>query len=449
MGFGAKLALVFAAVAASTAMTVGAASYVTTDRQVLAEVDNFLEERAEEIIGGKRQEPNNRRDEDRRNDRTNDDGVIIGVTPDAEVQVITADGVVESNSGLLLPVDENDRELADKEGPAILRTVDIGGVDYRLLTVHFENDRALQVARSLDETASLLDALQPTLLLIAAGTALLAGVAGWALAQRTTKPLRALTDAVDEVAETRDFSVPVDARGGRDEIGRLGRGFNRMLDALHTSEEQQRRLVQDAAHELRTPLTSITANVDWLMRAPDLDPDARAETLQSVKRELTELNGVIAEIIELATDSRQAPELRATELDAVVAAAVEQFRQRSGRLVDVSAAPITVLGDSEGLARAVTNLLSNADKYSPPGASIGVVVGPQGVFVDDAGPGIPAEERARVFDRFYRRDEDRSKPGSGLGLSIVASIVDQHGGRVGVGDSPLGGARVGFTLPSS
>ncbi len=288
--------------------------------------------------------------------------------------------------------------------------------------------------------------LQTRIVAIAGAVALLSAGVGWIVAQRTTRPLRALTDAVDEVAETRDFSVPVPA-SGRDEVGRLARGFNRMLGALQLSQEQQRRLVQDAAHELRTPLTSLTANVEWLMRAPDVDPATRSETLAGVRRELGELNDVMAEIIELATDSHRPPRLVPTDLAPMVEDTVDRFRRLSGREVVVQAEPAAVMGDADSLARAITNLLSNADKYSPADSPILLQFGPAGVFVDDAGPGIPESEYNLVFERFYRRDQDRSKPGSGLGLSIVAGIVEQHGGEVSVSQSALGGARVGFHLP--
>lgn len=437
MGLGARLALVFAGVAAATALLVGGASYVATDRQVTAEVDSFLVDRANEITDGRRETPKNRRD---------DELDLAAAGNDAEVQVLDGSGDVVSNTGLLLPVSATDVALADRDDRSIVRTVSIDDVDYRMLTEHLSGGGAVQVARSLDESASLLGVLQTRLIVVAGVLALLAAGVGWVVAQRTTRPLRVLTNAVDEVAETRDFSVPV-AESGTDEVGRLARGFNRMLSALQTSRDQQQRLVQDAAHELRTPLTSITANVEWLMRAPDLDPQARVETLSGVRRELGELNDVIAEIIELATDSREPPELQPTDLIAVVDDAVEQFRRRSNRTVSVQSSPATVLGDADALGRAIANLLNNAHKYSPEGSPIGVVAGPDGVFVDDAGPGIPEAERNLVFDRFYRRTEDRSKPGSGLGLSIVAGIVEQHGGAVGITDSPLGGNRVGFRVP--
>ncbi|MEL6985475.1 MAG: ATP-binding protein, partial [Actinomycetota bacterium] len=167
-----------------------------------------------------------------------------------------------------------------------------------------------------------------------------------------------------------------------------------------------------------------------------------------VRRELGELNDVMAEIVELATDSHQPPELIPVDLAPIVEQVSARFVRRTGRSLDANIEPIRVRGDADSLARATTNLLSNADKYSPEGAPVRIEAGPGGVFVDDAGPGIPPNERRAVLERFYRRVEDRSKPGSGLGLSIVASIVEQHGGQVIVTDSELGGARVGFRLPN-
>lgn len=445
MGLSARLAIVFAGVAMATALLVGGASYVTTDRQVAAELDDFLKDRADEIADGQRAQPSDRRQD--RDGRDNDgDRPPVAVSPDAEVQILGEDGTVLTNSGLILPVDSADAQLAVSDGPARFRTVLIDGADFRMITEHLGGGGAVQVARSLEESAGLVNVLQTRILAIAGALAVVAGAVGWVVAQRTTRPLRALTDAVDEVATTRDFSVPVPA-SGRDEVGRLAGGFNRMLGALQQSQEQQRRLVQDSAHELRTPLTSITANIEWLIRAPDLDGAARESALQSIRSELGELNNVMAEIIELATDSHEPPALEATDLGVLVADAVGHFRRRSDREVILDITPVMVMGDSDSLSRAVANLMSNAEKYSPSGTAIAVEVGPDGVFVDDSGPGIPAGEQQLVFERFYRRDEDRSKPGSGLGLSIVSGIIDQHGGATVATDSAQGGARVGFRLP--
>ncbi|MGI9614811.1 MAG: HAMP domain-containing sensor histidine kinase [Acidimicrobiales bacterium] len=437
MGLGARLALIFAVVAAATAMLVGGASYATTNRQVLAEVDDFLEERADDIAGGGRDQPKGPRDER---------AIAPAVGPDAEVQVLDRDGEVVSISGASLPVEAADRELAQQDKRAIYRTVTIDGSNYRMISEHLPGGGVVQVARSLDESASLLGVLQTRLVLVAGALALAAAGAGWVVAQRTTRPLRTLTGAVDEVAATQDFTVPVSTYGS-DEVGRLARGFNGMLETLRTSRQQQHQLVEDAAHELRTPLTSVTANVDWLIHASDLDAETRTATLTSVRRELGELNNLMAEIVELATESREPAEMVPTDLAHLVEKLVEQFEQRTGRPVTVDVQPVVVAGDARSLTRAVNNLLTNADKYSPEAQAIAVEVGPDGVFVDDAGPGIPQAEHELIFDRFYRRAEDRSRPGSGLGLAIVAEIVEQHAGTTEVATSPLGGARIGFSLP--
>lgn len=440
MGLGARLAVAFAVVTAAAALLVGSASYVTTDRQVIAEIDKFLQQRADEIDDGQRSIPRGRGDD-------RDSGqVFVAVSPDAEVQILDSNGEVSSNTGLLLPVNDTDLKIAADNQRSEKRTVTIDGVEYRMLTEQLSGGGAVQVARSLEESVSILGGVQSRTVWIAAVVAVLAAAAGWVIAQRTTRPLRALTRAVDEVAVTRDFSTQVPT-SGRDEVGRLADGFNRMLGVLAQSQEQQHRLVQDAAHELRTPLTSVTANVEWLMRASDLDAETRGQTLAGIRRELGELNDLMAEIIELATESHEAPILVGVDLAAVAADAVDLFADRTGRHVDFQSSPLTVMGDADALARALSNLLANADKYSPADAPIAVSVGPDGVFVDDAGPGIPEAEREMVFERFYRRVEDRALPGSGLGLSIVADTVRQHGGLVHVSRSELGGARVGFVLP--
>ena len=444
MGLGARLAIFFAAVAATTALVVGGASFVATNRQVTAELDSFLSQRADEIDDGQRDRPSDRRDDDRRSE-----GQSIAVDPDSEVQVIDKDGDVTSNSGLLLPVEAADRAIATQDDATLFRTISIDGVEHRMITQSLKGGGAVQVARSLSESRSLVDDLSTRLLVVSIIAALVAGFAGWIVAQRTTRPLRSLSETLDHITETQDFATPVPATDDRDEVGRLSRGFNRLMGALRMSREQQERLVQDAAHELRTPLTSMRANVEWLMQAPDLDPAVRAETLADVRRELVELNDVMAEIVNLATDSYAEPELVPTDLVPVVEQVVERFTRRTGRIVDRDFAPVMVVGDADQLDRAIANLLHNANKSSPDGSPIGISAGPNGVFVDDAGPGIPVEERGLVFNRFYRRDADRSKPGSGLGLSIVAEIVRQHGGSVRIGESDRGGARVGFSIPEA
>ena len=451
MSLGGRLALVFAGLVTLTAALVGGASYLTTERQVIGEIDDFLHQRSAEIVSGRRETPRQGNDRRERPGGSGDDGapdgtIVVAVEPDSEVQLLDDDGDIVSNIGLALPVEQADAEVASGGDTTELRTVAVDGQEYRMITRSLPDGGAVQIARSLEESEDLLEVLQLRIVAIAGALAVLAAIGGWILARRTTRPLRSLTTSVDAVAATHDLSVPVEVTG-RDETARLARGFNDMLAELDLSREQQRRLVQDAAHELRTPLTSITANVDWLARVDDVDAEVRTETMRSVRRELGELNLVITEIIELATHRRELPDVEAHDLADVAREAVASYWERTGREVVVRASGSPVLGDADALGRAVDNLLSNADKYSPAVAPVAVDVGDGELWVTDGGGGIPEPERARVFDRFYRREEDRARPGSGLGLSIVAGIVGAHDGEVEVTDASGGGARVGFRLP--
>ena len=442
MGLGGRLAVAFAVLAAVTAVVVGLAAYAAAERQVTEEIDRFLRQRASEITSGERERPPDRGGDRQRN------GIDVAraVDADSEVQVLDKSGDVVANSGVELPVDALDEEIADRRQRSNIRSVTVDGIDYRMITAHVDGGGAVQVARELDETNSLLDDLRGTLLLVAFGLAVLAALVGWFLARRTTRPLRSLTRAVDEVAETRDFSATVEVRGS-DEIGRLGTGFNRLLGALDLSRQQQRRLVQDAAHELRTPLTSIKANVDFLAVAAEAPAEERREALVGVRRELSELSGVIDEIIELATEERSSPDFEELGLDEVVVEACDRFRSRSSRAILVDTTPSTVRGDADALRRAITNLVSNAEKYSPPDTPIRVGSSAGTVTVSDSGPGIPPDERDLVFERFYRAEGSRSAPGSGLGLASVRNVAEAHGGSVDVTEAPDGGARFRLLLP--
>jgi two-component system sensor histidine kinase MprB len=220
-----------------------------------------------------------------------------------------------------------------------------------------------------------------------------------------------------------------------------------MLDALEASRVQQHRLIHDAGHEMRTPLTSLRANVAMLERAGDLPADDRAEILGAIHAELIELSDLFDEMIDLATDQRDADiSLQQVDLAWLVGDVAARWERRSGRSIEIDVSPSVVNGDPAALERAVSNLVSNADKFSPAAAPITVVSRDGMVSVRDRGPGIPAADRDRVFDRFFRSDATRSMPGSGLGLSIVAQIVERHGGQVWARDAVGGGADVGFQL---
>lgn len=372
---------------------------------------------------------------------------------EASIQIIRASGEVLPGC-LPLPVDEADIELAQPTTPrdgVRLRTVTIDDERYRVLTMHTGETGSIQLARSLELTEGTVRAIFTRTALFGALGALLAGLVGWAFARRATKPVERLSATAERVATTRDLGERIEVEGN-DEIADLASAFNTMLGSLDTMREQQHRLVQDASHELRTPLTSIRTNIDLLRRRPDVAVELRARMLDDISAELEELTELTAELVDSATELRTDPAQSIEfELESVVESCLDRARRRHSReFALTSGQPANVVGDPDLLARAVTNLLNNAAKFSDPeSGTIEALVDGASVRVLDRGPGISPTDLAHVFDRFYRATSARSAPGSGLGLSIVKQIVEAHGGTVDVANRPTGGLDIGFSLPQN
>ena len=458
MSLRARLALLFGLLTAAGIAVVALLVFQSADTELAAETDDFLEQRADDVIEGRRLPSRDRgRREPPPQDTVQPD---LAFDPDAVVQTIDANGEITASSttDIALPVTDADISIAraldgkaddgpDRKSDDLFRDVRIDGVDYRLYTEAIPGGGAVQVARSIEETSRVLDSLRNRVLLIGIAMSVLAAAIGSLVARQTTRPLRRLAATATTVADTHDLTTPIEV-DRTDEVGALARSFKEMLDALAASREQQHRLVHDAGHELRTPLTSLRANVALLERADRLDPQDRAEVLASVKAELGELNELFGELIELATDNQHADPFVRLELGGVAERAVDRLRRRTDRPVSVHADTSVVNGDASLLERAIANLLGNAHKFSPPGTPVEVVVDQGRVAVRDHGPGIDPADRERVFDRFHRADATRSMPGSGLGLAIVDQIVRTHGGTVWATDSPsTSGAEVGFAIP--
>ena len=226
-----------------------------------------------------------------------------------------------------------------------------------------------------------------------------------------------------------------------------------MLGALAASRRQQQQLVQDASHELRTPLTSLRTSAELLERGHDIAPDERDRLLAVVAAESKELSELVTELVELATEQRTEAPFTEVALHEIVDRAVGLSRDRTGREITADVQAVTVDGDAPLLERVVRNLLDNADRFSPPDQPVEVTLtaadGEARLTVADHGPGIPAEDRERVFDRFYRSAATRTLPGSGLGLAIVAQVVHGHGGSVRADGRDGGGAVLTVVLPLS
>jgi two-component system sensor histidine kinase MprB len=230
---------------------------------------------------------------------------------------------------------------------------------------------------------------------------------------------------------------------GLDEIARLGRSVNTMLTAIDSSRRAQRTLVEDAGHELRTPLTSLRTNIELLLaveRQPELahrlPPEERQKLLRDLEAQVAELGTLTTELVDLSREETARGDVEPVDLCDVVSAAINRVRIRApGLRFPTELEPVVVLGRPGELERMVLNVLDNAAKWSPPGATVHTELctdGPTGcrLRVSDRGPGIDEADRPHVFDRFYRSAAARAMPGSGLGLAIVAQTAAQHGGTV-------------------
>jgi len=372
------------------------------------------------------------------------------------VQVLGPDGAVVDPGSPGLPVEAADRRVAAERTAGRMiqhRDVDVGDDVYRVATVALGGGRgAVQIAQEFSDTEDLLRALQQRTLLLMSAIVVLAGLFGWWLARRITRRLVVLTAAAEDVARTRRLGIEVPVTG-YDEVGRLGRAFDRMLGRLAQSEEDQRRLVQDAGHELRTPLTSLRTNISLLRRIDELPPGAREELVTDLGQEARELTDLVNELVDLAAGQSDTEPAQRVDLAEIAEDVAVLARRRTGRRIVVRACGDTSLTGRPGmLQRALTNLVENAAKFDRDGTApieIGVAgparPGTVRVEVLDRGPGIADDDLLRVFDRFYRAPDARSLPGSGLGLSIVREVALAHGGAPFAFHREGGGTAIGFT----
>lgn len=441
MSFRTRLALLSAAAVAVAVVLASAVAFVEVRRQLYHQVDNTLRsERAvgpRELFRGAERFPG-------------DERTFQGLAPDGTVVALAG----QSQSSL--DVTSADRQVASGTRDSVIRSTYIGDTHVRVITRQVLpqpnqfNVAALQEARPLTQTDNTLHQLRLVLLLIAGGGIAIAAALGLLVARTALRPVKRLTRAAEDVAETQDLtkSIPIERT---DELGRLAQSFNGMLAALAASRDQQQQLVADASHELRTPLTSLRTNIEVLARAPNIDPGERERLLADVTAQLEEMGILVNDLVELAREERGHTPLETTDvrLDELVNIAVQRARRHAPSLTFVSTTePCLVHGNRYMLERALANLLDNASKWSPVAGTVEIVQTRSGeVTVRDHGPGIPAEDRGRVFDRFYRAPGARSMPGSGLGLAIVRRVADAHDGSVVAEEASGGGTLMRMRLP--
>lgn len=293
--------------------------------------------------------------------------------------------------------------------------------------------------------------------LSALGLLFLASLAiGWVVAGRVLAPIGRITAVARDIQAT-DLSRRIAMRGPPDELKQLADTFDAMLSRLDEAFESRQRFVQEASHELRNPLAVIRTNLDVALADPNPDVGELRRTAELVERTAARMSTLVDDLLVYARSGSPERDFGPVDLGEIVAEAAEEFAApaRVRQMVVRGSAPfgVFVQGDRIALRRVVANLLTNAVRVAPAGSAIEVTAGesPVGPWlsVADEGPGIPPEQRDLVFQRFWRGDGGRSEGRSGLGLSIVAQVMRDHGGRVDLDANGAGGSTFTLRFPGS
>ncbi|MDP9341471.1 MAG: heavy metal sensor histidine kinase [Actinomycetota bacterium] len=331
---------------------------------------------------------------------------------------------------------------------------------FRLLAVPAPKrprSEVLVVATSLDDVDGSIHRL--LVLLLTAGPAVLAVAAavGWWLARKALLPVARMTQQAATIGiERLDERIAVPAV--EDELARLARTLNAMLDRLERGVERTRRFVADASHELRTPLAVMRSELEVSLRSDDLSPAAR-EVVESSAQEVERMGRLVENLLTLARLDERRLQLHRVPLDlrelaAAVAAELEPLAAGKGVAVMVGGLEAVVEADRERLHQAVSNLMDNAIKYTGRGGEVRVSAwrdgAEAGIAVIDTGRGVDPESLPRIFDRFFRSDPARSRAegGAGLGLAISREIVQAHGGRIWARSEVGSGSTFSLALPA-
>ncbi len=311
----------------------------------------------------------------------------------------------------------------------------------------------LIVATPKTELRRQLVPLLERLALASLGGIFVAGLLGWYLSRRITRPVLSLSRATDEIARGRyDVKVP-DVRGGG-EVGHLAERFREMAARLSEAEQQERNFLMSVSHELRTPLTAIRGHVDALREGVAEDPTVRAQSLEMIANESVRLERLVGDVLDLAKLDAHRFTLLTEEVDMArlcdqaYAAFGEEARRRGIEYGKRFAASPTIVSDGDRVLQIISNLLSNAFRWTPDGGKVELGLaadnGRISVAVGDSGPGIAPEERERIFRPFWSRDNY----GTGLGLTIANELAGALGGRIRLESTPGRGSRFELVLPS-
>lgn len=388
------------------------------------------------------------------------DSFRLGAALEMRIRVVDERGVVQADSR----GSELGRDLSgDPTVAAALRGQERAQTQGGMMTVAVPLRKegrvvgAVALSQSLGDVTAVLADLRARLIVAAGVSLALSALVGLILARAIARPVRELTQAAEQLAKG-NFACPVDTRAPG-ELGELARAFRSMSGDMQRMLQARTDLVTNVSHELRTPLTAIKGLIETLRDGAVDDLEARDRFLASIENETDRLIRLVNDLLTLSRADAQALVLRRERFDLTELArscaeglAARAAAQKIELVVDGPS--VHVHADADRIRQVLVNLLDNAIRFSPPGEAVRVVISPSAsdvtVSVHDCGPGIPAEEQARVFERFYRGDKSRARQGdvgAGLGLSIAQTLVVAHGGRITLESLPGQGTTIRFSLP--
>jgi signal transduction histidine kinase len=342
----------------------------------------------------------------------------------------------------------------------------------------FDAGHIIQTARSEQDIEQSLTDLR--LLLWRGGTLVmvLALIGGWFITWSVLSGVKRITKTARSISSSRDFSkrVPDKSLFGQDELTSLAFTFNEMLASLEKTYQRQQRFVADASHELRAPITSIRCNLDLLAKAPDLPPAEAQAALTDARAEADRMGRLVNDLLIIARSDETAQEVKlngytknaiqapTVDLDSLLLEVYRQnrqivdgvngeIRQQGPRLMLQDITPAKVYGDADQLKQVLVALIDNALKYTPYEGLVTLSLTTDNddavIKVSDTGIGILPEDLPHIFERFYRADRARSRDhgGTGLGLTIVQNILQEHEGNIEVESTPGRGSTFTLKLP--
>jgi len=438
---------------AAVAVTVGVAGYLSTRAHLIGELHQELRSRADAYLQTNPGQPSGAQGNGNGQPPPGARSAVppappLGGAP-GYFQVVYSNGSVQAGNGgpPELPVSRQVLQVARSGHGGFFESARVHGIHVEVLTVAAPGTmRAIEVDLPLTSVDAALHGLLVTDSILVGAGILLAGLLGALIARAALAPIERFSERTEQVT-SRLASPHRLEQSGAAELRRLATSFNQTLDALERSVHAQRNLIADASHELRTPMAALRSNIQIFLEADRLPAQEQAELQQAILAELDELTQLVADVLDLARGTGPSDHVEPIELDAVVRDAVVRTQRRAPTLMFETILEPTVIENApERVARAVSNVIDNASKWSPPDGQIEIRLKDGVLSVRDHGPGFNEADLPHVFDRFYRADDARRLPGSGLGLSIVRQAAEAYGGSVDAANAPGGGAvlRVAF-----